>query len=148
MNKTQSEILLTFWAIFVKGKKHYICPAPNTIISLLERFHGTQIRRRWFFYCTAELRHRKLIKTKRRFTKGEDNLVRQIPSMIALTTKGVQYMQQRMTIGAKELYQRMIAWLNKDQQRFPRAADLFPDNDRMNPEAAILKVRMLIKDIG
>lgn len=148
MNKTKACLLITLWAIFVKGKKHYICPAVNTLIVLLEQFHDTRIKRRWLFYCLADLRTQKFIRMKSRYIHDDANLVRQIPSMIALTTRGVDYMQRRFVGGARELYARMITWLNKDQQRFPRAADMFPDAVRPDPAFAIQKLRTLINDIG
>ncbi len=148
MNKTKASLLVTLWAIFVKGKKHYICPAANTLISLLDQFHGADIKRRWLFYCLADLREQKFIRMKRRYIRDETNLVKQIPSMIALTAKGVQYMSRRFVGGAQELYSRMLSFMKKDQARFPRPSDIFPEEERMEPAKALARLRILIKDLG
>ncbi len=148
MNATKHSLLVTLYAIFVKGKKHYICPAPNTLIALLHKFHKRDIQRRWLFYCLADLRARKIIRMKRRYITEEYGLVRSIPSMISLTTKGVEYMQRKLMGDARELYARMMEWLNRDRKQFPKPHDLVPSVSDEDRQAALMKIKTLIRDIG
>ncbi len=147
MNNTKHALLVTINAEFVKGKKHYICPAPNTQIKLLKHFHGIDIQRRWFFYCMANLRELKYIRVRHRYTYGEQGGIQQIPSMIALTTKGLAYLNRKMTSGARALYQRMMEWLKRDDSRFPGAPDLEPTAQPQDKEKVLAMLKTIIHDI-
>lgn len=145
MNETKLAILITLFAIFVKGKKHYVTPAPNTILLLLEKFHEKSIHRRWLFECLLFLREKKFIRTKRRWLIIEDNEIRSIPSMVTITTKGVQYLSRKMVAGAKSIYKQMLTWLNRGDKRWPAPVDLVAPEQIRDAEGGLKHIREIIQ---
>ena len=148
MNNTKNSILITYFSIIVKGKKHYCTPAPNTTIGLLEKFHNIEIGRRWFFQCTYDLERAGYItRVKRQIYTPEAGVISR-PSLIALTVRGFKYLRRKGVHRAQEMLKPMFRWLRRDDQRRPTVADLYPDETITDREAAITKLKELIKDIG
>lgn len=126
MNGTKSAVFITLFAIQCKGKKHYICPAINTLINLLKSHHKIKVKRRWLFACMKYLIDNKYIVTKYRYhnsTKGE---ICQLPSMITFTLRGIKFLISKRVAGAKEMLKKMLSWVRGDDKRFPKEAEIAP----------------------
>lgn len=147
MNATKLAIFITLHAIFVNSKKHYIVPAPNTIIELLEKFHHIRIKRRWLFYCMLYLRVKKHIRMRRRWLQIQGKGILSQPSMITITTKGAQFLKSKMIAGSRELFIRMKKFLEGDDKRFPLPQDINPDEPAMNRDRLRIMIKEFIKTI-
>lgn len=64
------------------------------------------------------------ITTKYRYRNEEGGEIHQLPSMITFTLRGIRFLVQKRIAGAKQLLKKMLAWINKDDRRFPKEADI------------------------
>jgi hypothetical protein len=67
---------------------------------------------------------KKLITRKARHRQDENGIITQIPSLIALTVKGVKYLVAKRVTGAWKLLKSMMAWLKKGDHRWPGKKDV------------------------
>jgi len=126
MNNTQHSIMVSFFKIFQKGGKHYICPSVNSMLKVLSAFHYIDIKRRRYFQAMEDLRNAGYVKTYYRFTNDENGEIRQIPSIITMTIKGCKYLILKGVKGASKILSRILSWLKKDDRRFPEEKDVYP----------------------
>lgn len=145
MNNTKHSHLITFYEIQVKGKKHYITPHPDTIRELLKRFHNIDIGRRWHFQCTHDLEEGGYISRVKRPVFNRETGVFSRPSIFSLTVKGLKYLISKGVSGARALLKPMFDWLHRNDNRRPTAADLYPGETITSREAALEKLKELIK---
>jgi len=120
MNAAKYSILITLFSILNKGKKHYIVPSADAILSLLEKYHKINIKRRWFFYCMKYLKEQGYIVTKYRFDHYDGKKIMQLPSMITFTLKGASCLMKKQVVGAKALLKTILKWIGKGDRRFPK----------------------------
>lgn len=133
MNTTKNGLMTTIYAILNKGKTHYCIPRPGTLLDLLKKFHGIEIHHRWLFQCLQDLGAAGYITRQPRWNINEDLSVRRLPALLALTTKGVKYLSSKYVHGARQLLRQMIAWLNRDDSRWPKPQTIIqpqPISDR------------------
>ena len=145
MNSAKASLMITLFAILSKSDKHYICPAMNTVINLLDNFHGLSIKRRWLFQCMRYLLDERYITKKKRYQRMSDGQVYQIPSMISITMKGLKFLVQKKVIGAQQLLIRMLNWMKKKDDRFPKEEDLTrPPTDEQR-QLNVARLRTLLE---
>lgn len=148
MNSTRYSILITLYSILVKGKRHNCEPSPNKIIELLKSFHSIKIGRRWFFQCCRNLEDAGYISRQRRHRHTTDIGILSLPSSWVFCFKGLQYLKKNLVIGAKELARRMIDYLHRDDNRFPRPSHIFPGEEIKERSEALARLQEFIAGIG
>jgi len=119
MNSTKRAIFISIYKIIVKGKKHYIGPAVNTLIELLCKFHQTEIHRRWAFQCLHDLEELGYIKRRERFIKRLDGTWLQLPSLITITLAGARKLYNQGVDGAARLIKEILGWIRAGDKRWP-----------------------------
>jgi len=119
MNNTKNALMVTLFASMSQGKKHYSVTSVTKIIENLEKYHKIQVKRRWIFYCLADLLSGSYVRRKSRHVNDHNGLVTQIPSMISFTLKGVAYLTSKYVVGARKLYQAMVKFAKKKDKRWP-----------------------------
>lgn len=124
MNTTKSAIMITLYSSMCQGEKHYTVSSINKIRENLKKYHKIHVKRRWIFYCIADLLQKKLITRKARHLQDENGIITQIPSLIALTVRGVKYLVTKRVSGAWKLLKSMMAWLKKGDHRWPGKKDI------------------------
>jgi len=115
--------MITVFFSSSQGKNHYTTTSINTLIINLAKFHKIKIKRRWCFTCLRWLIDNGYIRRKQRYVQDHNGIIRQIPSMISFTLKGIAWLCRKGVVGAKKVYKSMVKWLNKDDKRFPRRKD-------------------------
>jgi len=111
--------MVTLFACMSQGENHYSRVSISKIQELLEKFHKIHVKRRWIFYCLADLLENKLITRKSRHVKDHNGLITQVPSLLAFRLKGVAYLVSKYVVGAKKLYKSMVKFGRKDDKRWP-----------------------------
>ena len=124
MNATKSAIMITLYSSMCQGQNHYTVTSVNKIRENLKKYHKIHVERRWIFYCIAELLRKKLLSRKARHRQDENGIITQIPSLIALTVKGVKYLVAKRVTGAWKLLKSMMIWLKKGDGRWPGKKDV------------------------
>jgi len=141
-------ILITFLSILVKGKIHYCEPRPDTTLELLKKFHSISIGRRWFFQCMLDLETAGYVRRQRRWLNLPGPQIESNSSLWWFTIKGAKFMASKMIRGARELLHIMTDWLHRDDSRRPTIKDLAENEAITNKEAAIKKIKEILKGIG
>ena len=148
INATKLALLITFRSILVKGKIHYCEPRPDTTIGLLQKYHGIEIGRRWFFQCMLDLEEAGFMHRQRRWIKHPDPRIESDSSLWWFTIRGVKFLVKKSIRGAQELLKSMLTWLHRGDDRRPTARDL-ASGDPLTDQAEVLdRIRKLIRDIG
>ena len=124
MNSTKNAIMITIFSSTGHGEKNYTRSSIDKVSENLAKYHKIHVKRRWIFYCLADLLERKLLTRKSRYCKDENGLISQIPSLFAFTIKGIKYLVSKRVIGAWKLLKTMIAWLKKGDKRWPAKSDV------------------------
>jgi hypothetical protein len=148
MNATKNAVLITLFATTLNGTKHYSKAGENTIRSLLEKYHGIIIKRRWLFNCLADIEARGLIHRKRRYRHEAHGKIRQYSSMISFTIEGIKYLVAKKVKGAFELLKRMLAWIKGIDQRWPTPKNITIAPTSEQREANLLKLKDLLARLG
>jgi len=143
MGATKYAILITLYSILVKGKKHYVVPSVDKLLTLLERYHKITIKRRWFFYCLKYLKDEGIIVTRHRFEHYEQNHIQQLPSMITFTLKGASLLMRKKVAGTKALLKTILSWMGKGDRRFPKPKEF----DKVMSENEIERNRVRLKEL-
>ena len=123
MNSSKNGTMITLFASMGQGKNHYSVSSIDKIRLNLDKFHDINIKRRWMFQCMADLEADKYIRRKPRYIQDHNGLIRQIPSMITFTLKGIVWLVKMGVEGAKKIYKSMMSYLKKDDKRFPSRTD-------------------------
>jgi len=124
MNNTKNAVMITIFSSMCQGVNHYTKTSVDKIGENLEKYHQIHVKRRWIFYCIAELLERKLLTRKARYRNDEAGLISQIPSLLAVTVKGAKYLVSKRVSGAWKLLKSMLAWLQKGDGRWPEKKDV------------------------
>lgn len=140
MNCTKNAIMITIFSSTCQGKNHYTKASINKISENLEKYHTIQVKRRWIFYCVAELLDRKLLTRKSRYRNDDQGLISQIPSLLAFTVRGMKYLVSKRVAGAWKMLKSMLAWLKKGDDRWPKKKDV--QDGSFWPEAVDEKERL------
>jgi len=140
VNNTKNALMITLFASMSQGKKHYTTTSVAKIGENLEKYHQIHVKRRWIFYCIAELLEKKLLTRKKRYRNDEAGLIAQIPSLLAVTVKGAKYLVSKRVSGAWKLLKTMLAWLKKGDGRWPEKKDV--QDGSYWPEGADEKERL------
>lgn len=148
LNATKNALLITYLKILVKGNKHYCAPRTDTALDLLKRFHQIEIKPRWFYQCVHDLIYLGLVTRRRRPIPMPDNTIRSIPALVSITLKGGKYLRQKAVEGSKALVAAIIAWVHRDDHRFPGPSDILPEEKLMERSAALARLQELIEKIG
>jgi hypothetical protein len=119
MNNTKNGIMITIFSSMCQGKNHYTKTSIEKIGKNLEKYHGIHVKRRWIFYCVAELLEKKLLTRKSRYRQDSNGFISQIPSLLAFTVLGIKYLVSKRVTGAWKALKSMIAWLKKRDGRWP-----------------------------
>lgn len=148
INATKLALLITFLSILVKGKIHYCEPRPDTTIGLLQKYHGIEIGRRWFFQCMLDLETAGYMRRQRRWLKLTGPEIRSDSSLWWFTIRGAKFLVSKSIRGAQELLKSMLTWMHRGDDRRPTAQDMQTIAPFMDREAALEKIQKLIRDIG
>jgi hypothetical protein len=118
-----------------QGENHYTKTSIAKIGENLEKYHKIHVKRRWIFYCVAELLEKKLLTRKARFRNDTQGLIRQKSSLLAMTMKGLKYLMAKRVTGAWKALKTMLAWLKKRDARWPKKKDVVEpvNGDRFCP---------------
>jgi len=125
MNNTKHNLLITLYAILVKGKVHYATPRPITLLELLKNFHHIDIHYRWLFQCLTDLEEAGYITRQKRWDPKSLPTIHRLPALLAITIKGTKYLTSGMVEGSRKLYHQMLSWLNRKDHRFPKPQDIY-----------------------
>jgi len=148
INATKLALLITYLAIVVKGEKHYCLPHPDTTIALLQKFHGIEIGRRWFFQCMLDLEVAGFMRRQRRWIQHPDPRIESDSSLWWFTIRGARFMCSKMIRGSQQLLHSMLNWINRGDDRRPTAKDLSDSGQGTDQSDALKRIRQIIKDIG
>jgi hypothetical protein len=124
VNNTKNAVMITIFSSMRQGKNHYTKTSIAKIGENLEKYHKIHVKRRWIFYCLAELLERKLLTRKSRYRNDDNGLITQIPSLLAFTVRGVRYLVAKRVRGAWQMLKSMLAWLKKGDDRWPGKKDV------------------------
>jgi hypothetical protein len=118
-----------------QGKNHYTKTSVDKIRENLEKYHKIHVKRRWIFYCLADILDAGLITRKARYRNDEAGLIRQHTSLLAMTLQGLKYLVSKRVHGAWKALKIMIAWLKRKDNRWPHKDHVgVPDNiDQFKP---------------
>lgn len=122
MNDSKSSLMLTIFFSTGQGKKHYTVSSISAFQNNLQKYHKIKIKRRWIFYCFRWLLDEGYIRRKERYRNYNNGLIRQIPSMITITLKGVVWLVSKGVAGAKKIYKNMVQFLKSGDKRWPHGA--------------------------
>lgn len=132
MNASKASLMITIFFSTGQGKNHYTLSTIDTFRKNLSRFHKIDIKRRWTFYCFAWLLEEGYIRRKARYKNYDNGLIRQIPSMITFTLKGVVWLARMGVKGAKKIHTAMVTYLKKQDNRWPSRSQF--DDGSYKPE--------------
>ena len=124
MNNTKNAVMITIFSSMCQGENHYTKTSIAKIGENLEKYHRIHVKRRWIFYCVADLLEKKLLTRKKRYRNDEAGLISQIPSLLSFTVRGMRYLVAKRVTGAWELLKTMLAWLKKGDRRWPEKKDI------------------------
>ena len=148
VNNTKLAILITFLSILVKGKNHYCEPHPDTIIELLKKYHGIEIKRRWFFQCMNDIKKSRWMDKQRRWKNLPGLKIQSDTSLWWFTVRGIKLLIRRKIVGARELLKPILKWFKRHDNRRPTANDMTDAVTIQDRARALERVRTLIRDIG
>ena len=134
--------------MFQAGKKNYTTISCDHALELLEKYHGIAINRRWFFYCMRDFIDEGLISRKSRYRHGDRNLIRQIPSLITFTIRGLKHLSRNKVAGAFQALKKMIAWLESKDHRYPDQSDSMPNLTMSERNENIRQLKLLFNKVG
>lgn len=124
MNNTKNAVMITIFSSMCQGKNHYTKTSIAKIGKNLEKYHKIHVKRRWIFYCVAELLERKLLTRKPRYRNDNQGLILQMTSMLAFTVRGIKYLVAKRVTGARKLLKAMIKFATGKDQRWPKKKDI------------------------
>ena len=124
MNNTKNAVMITIFSSMCQGENHYTKTSIAKIGENLEKYHQIHVKRRWIFYCVAELLEKKLLTRKKRYRNDEVGLISQIPSLLAFTARGMKYLVAKRVTGAWKLLKAMIKFASGGDQRWPKKKDI------------------------
>lgn len=124
MNSLKTALFITIYSILVKSNKHYIVPSVNSLLSLIGKYHGINVKRRWLFDCLKYLEDQGYITRRARWKNDDAGEIRQLPSMITITLPGLKYLISKRVSGAVVLLNKMIGWLKGGDKRFPKPQEI------------------------
>ncbi len=145
---TKTALIVTLWSVFQAGKKHYTTVSIDRLIDLLDTIHNVKVKRRWIFYCLRDFLDEGLILRQSRYQQGDKNEIRQIPSLISFSLKGLKYLVKNKVSGAFGALKSMIAWIKGKDQRFPHNEDKLPDLSLAERQDNLKKLKLLFQGIG
>lgn len=148
LNATKGALLITLLQIIVKGEKHYCTPHPKRLLELLALYHRINIERRWFFQCMHDLEDGGYVSRQRRWSKIPGNIIRSKSSIWYFTLRGAQYLSSKAVSGARDLLNRMLAWLHHDDSRQPAAGIYSTPGEEIDKAEAMRRIKGLIEEIG
>ena len=148
MKHTKISILIAIHRTTIKGGKHYIGPSIDAIIDLVARRHGNTIGRRWLFQCMHDLQAEGLLKRQPRYKKNEENLWRQIPSLITITLKGAKKLYNLGADGAAKLIKEIMGWIHKGDQRWPNYKEPATTENESRSGGAPVKLGYVLNDLA
>lgn len=132
MNSSKASLMITIFFSTGQGKNHYTVSAINTFRKNLSKFHKIDIKRRWTFYCFAWLLEEGYIRRKERYRNRRSGIIKQLPSMITFTLKGVAWLVSRGVGGARKIYKSIMKYLKKQDNRWPLRSQF--DDGSYKPE--------------
>jgi len=119
MNNTKNAVAITLFATMQSGGKHYTKAGVNKIAELLKKYHAIEVKRRWLFYCLADMEEKGYIRRRERYHRQANGEMIQLSSMISFTLAGVRYLVQKRVAGAIALLKRMMAFIAGKDKRWP-----------------------------
>ena len=124
--------MITIFFSTGQGENHYTLSAVDTFRKNLNKFHKIDIKRRWTFYCFRWLIDKGYIRRKARYKNYDNCLIRQIPSMITFTLKGVVWLVSMGVSGAKKIHKSIMKYLKRQDNRWPLRSQF--DDGSYRPE--------------
>ena len=121
--------MITIFSSMCQGKNHYTRSSISKIGENLEKYHRIHVKRRWIFYCLAELLRTKLITRKSRYRHDEGGVISPRPSLLACTLKGIRYLVAKRVTGAAKLLKSMMKFVSGQDQRWPKKKDIAPGGE-------------------
>lgn len=119
IGRTAYCVLLIIFKNLGGKKAPYSLISVDKIIELLKMFHKISVGRRWVFYILAFLELIGFIKRQIRAGNKSDGTVYQQSSMIFFKEKGARFLMGKLVTGAKELWKRLITWMENEKIRIP-----------------------------
>lgn len=124
MNNTKNAVMITVFSSMCQGKNHYTKTSIFKIGKNLEKYHKIHVKRRWIFYCLADILEAGFITRKSRYRNSSKGFIRQKTSLLAMTMKGLRYLVSKRVVGAWKALKTMMAWLKNKDQRWPKKTDV------------------------
>lgn len=85
---------------------------------------------------------------KRRWARTEDEEIRSLSSLFALTVRAYKYLRKKGVSGAEKLLKPMFKWMHRHDERMPRPEELDPGETRTDRDTAIKRIKDLIETMG
>jgi len=124
---TKHQILITINSCIDQAKTHYTKPSRNKIQDLLSQHHEKDVGIRWITRCIKYLVDNGFLSRQVRYVHYDAGQILQLPSLFAFKFKGANYLFKNQVLGATELLKSIIAFMKKDDNRWP--AKEFTDRD-------------------
>jgi hypothetical protein len=147
MNAVTLGTLVTVATIQLKGGSHYINASNTKMLELIGKYHEKFIKVRWYQKCAAWAEENGYL--KRRFIRlqDENGFIYSKPSLLMVTVKSLNFLVKIGFLQFKILLKPMIAWLHRNDNRFPRPSDIFPGEEITERSVALARLKELIKPI-
>lgn len=120
MHHTKTSLFQTIFATMGFGKSRYTKAGVDALISLIGKYHGIAVNRRWGFNCLRCLEAEGLIRRRERYRHDENGKIRQLSSIITITLKGAYRLWAMGVVGAAKLIKAIKAWMAGKDKRWPR----------------------------
>ena len=146
MNILQNQEICSLAYLMKTGNKHVVIPSPDSMIDILDKVYQHRVSRRTHFRAVHALIEQGLIVRQFRYDREAKPTIIQKSSMISFTLKGVKYLMKMGVLYAYTLYKKMIAWLHKDDSRFPKTVEEYKRQgaEAVDMEYNLSKVRSLL----
>ena len=124
---TKHQVLITILSCIDQAKTHYTRPSRNKIQELLSQHHAKEVGIRWITRCIKYLVDNQFLSRQVRYVHYDAGQILQLPSLFAFKLKGANYLFKNQVRGAAVLLKSIIAFMKKDDNRWP--AKEFTDRD-------------------
>lgn len=132
MNATKAALMITTFFSMSQGLNHYTLSSTKTYLKNLSKFHEIEIQRSWFYESFRWLDDNGYVNRQKRYQQKDNGLISQIPSMITFTLKGVAWLVSMGVGGARKIYNSMMKYLKKQDNRWPSRSQF--DDGSYKPE--------------
>ena len=122
MGGSKTAIMVGLFKLFEKGGKPFVEPSIGDIIKRLNTFQKISIKDSWAYECLKYLSDIGFLIIKKRPVQMPDGTFKSRISMYYFTKKGCNFLVNHGITAARALRQRIQAWLDGDDERYPGAS--------------------------